>query len=132
MKFQSALFAVAVADIEPLKRLDTLVRSRFHIQKFEMNRSHSFINKGLGPREYKPIWAKIFGHVFGPIWTSFFSWFRINWPKMPMTSIWVLITAAINHNFVIFTKLVTKCNDGWIFEIHSVIPSSHTNVITVW
>ena len=59
MKFQSALFAVAVADIEPLKRLDTLVRSRFHIQTFQMvtDRSHSFINKGLGPREYKPIWA---------------------------------------------------------------------------
>ena len=50
MKFQSALFAVAVADIEPLKRLDTLVRSRFHIQIFEMvnDRSQSFINKGLG------------------------------------------------------------------------------------
>ena len=28
MKFQSALVAVALADIEPLKRLDTLVRSR--------------------------------------------------------------------------------------------------------
>ena len=65
MKFQSALFAVAVADIEPLKRLDTLVRTRFHIQASEMvnDRSHLFINKGLGPREYKPIWAKIFGHV---------------------------------------------------------------------
>ena len=36
MKFQSALVAVAVADIEPLKRLDTLVRSRFHIQTFEL------------------------------------------------------------------------------------------------
>ena len=50
MKFQSALFAVTVADIEPLKRLDTLVRSRFHIQTFEMinDWSHSFINKGLG------------------------------------------------------------------------------------
>ena len=49
MKFQSALFAVAVADIEPLKRLDTLVRSRFHIQTFEMvnDQPHSFINKGL-------------------------------------------------------------------------------------
>ena len=29
MKFQSALVAVAVADIEPLKRLNALVRSRF-------------------------------------------------------------------------------------------------------
>ena len=61
MKFQSALFAVAVADIEPLKRLDTLVRSRFHIQAFELvnDRSHSFINKTLGPREYKQsiFWA---------------------------------------------------------------------------
>ena len=28
MKFQSALVAVAFADIEPLKRLNTLVRSR--------------------------------------------------------------------------------------------------------
>ena len=28
MKFQSALVAVALADIEPLKRLNTLVRSR--------------------------------------------------------------------------------------------------------
>ena len=65
MKFQSALFAVAVADIEPLKRLDTLVRSCFHIQTFKMvnDQSHSFINKGLAPREYRPIWAKIFGHV---------------------------------------------------------------------
>ena len=76
MKFQSALFAVAVADIEPLKRLDTLVRSRFHIQTFEIDRSHSFINKGLGPREYKPIWAKIFGHVFlglsGPVFSPDF------------------------------------------------------------
>lgn len=59
MKFQSALFAVAVADIEPLKRLDTLVRSRLYIQTFD---EWSGINKGLGPREYKPIWAKIFGH----------------------------------------------------------------------
>ena len=34
MKFtQSALLAVAVADIEPLKRLNTLVRSRFLILK---------------------------------------------------------------------------------------------------
>ena len=61
MKFQSALFAVAVADIEPLKRLDTLVRSRLYIQTFD---EWSGINKGLGPREYKPIWANIFGHVF--------------------------------------------------------------------
>jgi len=46
MKFQSALVAVAVADIDPLKRLDTLVRSRL---KYKMinQKSFSFINKSL-------------------------------------------------------------------------------------
>jgi hypothetical protein len=40
MKFQSALVAVAFADIEPLKRLNALVRSRFQTTEF--------IIKGLG------------------------------------------------------------------------------------
>ena len=54
MKFQSALVAVAVADIEPLKRLNALVRSRFKLTfqydifKWFMNIRTEFINTGLG------------------------------------------------------------------------------------
>ena len=45
MKFtQSAILAVAVADIEPLKRLNTLVRSRLRIFK----RSKTGIHAPLG------------------------------------------------------------------------------------
>ena len=57
MKFQSVLVAVAFADIEPIKRLNALVRSRFQtnisIWNFQVEHqnwlsSTEFINKGLG------------------------------------------------------------------------------------
>ena len=52
MKFQSALVAVAFADIEPLKRLNTLVRSRL-IENFfiKLDRSKNTSQKYI-PKLY--------------------------------------------------------------------------------
>ena len=41
MKFQSALVAVAVADIEPIKRLNALVRSRLIVNEHQ-NRVYKY------------------------------------------------------------------------------------------